>query len=135
MTRKTLKTLSFASETVPSLSVTGFSYAGFTRRWLVWPAAAIWPTALVSSALMTALHKIKDGKEGGWSRYKMFLVVFGGAFCYYFLPGLMFPALTYFTWICWIAPDNVMLNQLTGGVTQGLGMGALTFGEFRFSLV
>jgi len=76
---------------------------------------------------MTALHKLKDGKEGGWSRFKMFIVVFCGAFCYYFFPGWIFPALTYFSWATWIAPDNIKLNQLMGGTDQGLAMGSLTF--------
>lgn len=35
----------------------------------------------------------------------------------YRFPGLMFVALSYFTWICWIAPNNIVVNQLFGYVT------------------
>lgn len=32
----------------------GFGLAGVCRRWLVWPAAMIWPSDLVNCALMYA---------------------------------------------------------------------------------
>lgn len=43
-----------------------------------------------------------------------------------FLPGYLFTALSTFSWICWFAPDNRVVNQLFG-VESGLGMGMLTF--------
>jgi hypothetical protein len=42
------------------------------------------------------------------------------------MPGYLFQALSYFTWVCWIAPDNVKVNQLFG-YRSGLGMSLLTF--------
>lgn len=40
-----------------STQIIGFSYAGFSRKWLVWPAAAIWPSALVQTvSLHLRLH-------------------------------------------------------------------------------
>jgi hypothetical protein len=42
------------------------------------------------------------------------------------LPSYLFTALSSFSYVCWIAPDNVKLNQMFG-VTHGLGMGVLTF--------
>jgi hypothetical protein len=30
------------------------------------------------------------------------------------VPGYLFKALSYFTWVCWIAPKNVPINQLFG---------------------
>lgn len=41
-------------------------------------------------------------------------------------PGFVFTALSYFSWVCWIAPRNNVVNQLFG-VSTGLGMGLLTF--------
>lgn len=35
-------------------------------------------------------------------------------------------ALGYFNWVCWIAPENVVVNQLFG-YTSGLGMSLITF--------
>ncbi|KAF8267603.1 OPT oligopeptide transporter protein-domain-containing protein [Lactarius quietus] len=43
-----------------------------------------------------------------------------------FLPSYLFTALSSFSWVCWIAPNSVRLNQLFG-VTHGLAMGVLTF--------
>ena len=43
-----------------------------------------------------------------------------------FLPNYLFTALSSFSWVCWIAPNNVKLNQLFG-VTHGLAMGVITF--------
>jgi hypothetical protein len=39
-----------------------------------------------------------------------FLDVFFGGVFWYFLPGYLFQALSYFNWVCWIAPDNIPLN-------------------------
>lgn len=49
-----------------------------------------------------------------------------GAGCWYFFPGLIFTGLSYFTWICWIAPKNIVVNQLFGMVS-GLGLSPITF--------
>jgi OPT oligopeptide transporter protein len=43
-----------------------------------------------------------------------------------FFPSYIFTALSYFSWVCWIVPDNVKINQLFG-VVHGLGMGVVTF--------
>jgi hypothetical protein len=42
------------------------------------------------------------------------------------LPSYLFTALSSFSWVCWLAPNNVKLNQLFG-VKHGLAMGVLTF--------
>ena len=47
-------------------------------------------------------------------------------FVWYWFPGYLFTALSTFTWVCWIAPNNIVVNQLFGYST-GLGMGFLTF--------
>ena len=31
-----------------------------------------------------------------------------------FFPGYIFQALSFFNWVCWIAPNNVVINQLFG---------------------
>jgi hypothetical protein len=49
------------------------------------------------------------------------------------LPSYLFTALSSFSWVCWIAPNNVKVNQLFG-ITHGMGMGILTFdwGEIAY---
>jgi hypothetical protein len=43
-----------------------------------------------------------------------------------FLPSYLFTALSNFSWICWIAPNNVKINQLFG-TNHGLAMSVLSF--------
>lgn len=40
--------------------------------------------------------------------------------------GFLFTGLSFFSWICWITPTNVPVNQLFG-VATGLGMSVVTF--------
>jgi hypothetical protein len=42
------------------------------------------------------------------------------------LPSYLFTALSNFSWVCWIAPNNAKVNQLFG-VSHGLAMGIPTF--------
>ncbi|EON98785.1 putative small oligopeptide opt family protein [Phaeoacremonium minimum UCRPA7] len=110
---------------------TGYGLAGLSRRFLVWPAAMIWPSDLVNAALFYTLHdhsKADPSKTNGWriGRYKWFLIVFSGAFVWYWFPGWIFQGLSVFTWVCWVAPDNVIVNQIFGGAS-GYGLLPITF--------
>ncbi|KAI9511495.1 OPT-domain-containing protein [Russula earlei] len=105
--------------------LTGFGLAGLCRRFLVWPASMVWPQNLVTCTLLNTLHAEED-ENAGISRFRYFMYVFIGAFFFFFLPGYLFQALSMFSWICWLAPNNVPLNQVFG-VASGLGMSVLTF--------
>ncbi|KAJ5546140.1 hypothetical protein N7494_003725 [Penicillium frequentans] len=106
----------------------GFGVAGLTAPWLVEPARIIWPGVLSNCAMLETLHSRANTIADGWriSRLRFFLFVTAGGFVWYFFPGLMFTALSYFTWVCWIAPKNVIVNQLFGMQT-GLGLSPITF--------
>ncbi|KAF7291048.1 OPT oligopeptide transporter [Mycena chlorophos] len=120
---------SFQWLVVMSTQLIGFSIGGIQRRFLVQPPSMIWPANLVSCALFNTLHAQEYagmGKRGGISREKFFYIAFTCSCCWYFLPGYLFTALSYFSWVCWIAPNNNAVNQLFG-VEYGLGMGLLTF--------
>jgi OPT oligopeptide transporter protein len=97
-----------------STQILGYAFAGLTRRFLVRPAAMIWPGTLMSTAMFTTMHKQENEPANGWtiSRYRFFVYVWAGAFAWYFLPGLLFPALSYFNVITWFAPDNVVVANL-----------------------
>lgn len=97
-----------------STQVLGYAFAGLTRRFLVRPSAMIWPGTLMSTAMFTTMHKTTNKKANGWSisRYKFFIVVWGGAFLWYFVPGLLMPALSYFNVITWFAPKSVVVSNL-----------------------
>lgn len=106
----------------------GYGVAGLSARWLVDPASLIWPGVLSNVALLSSLHSRANAIADGWkiSRIRFFFVAGGIAFVWYWFPGLIFTGLSYFTWICWIAPDNLAVNQIFGMVT-GLGLFPLTF--------
>ncbi|KAF9023394.1 OPT superfamily oligopeptide transporter [Hymenopellis radicata] len=111
---------------VLGIQIYGFSMAGLLRRWVVYPSSMLWPGAIVNSALFNTLHKnFGKSDRGHISRERFFLIVFLGALVYYFIPGYLFTALSFFNWVCWIAPNNVTVNALFGG--SGLGMSGLTF--------
>lgn len=112
---------------VLSSQLIGYSLAGLLRQFVVWPSSMIWPGALVNSALFNTLHKNYGKKDPGHiSRERFFLYAFLGSFLWYFVPGYLFTALSVFNWICWIVPNNVVVNTLFGSNT-GLGMSILTF--------
>lgn len=90
-----------------STTVTGFVFAGLTRRFLVWPANLIWPQNLVTSTLLNTFHAGDDGDDGGMSRYRFFFYVFIGATVWYLVPGFLFTGLSAFSWLCWIAPSEL----------------------------
>lgn len=106
----------------------GFGVAGLAAPWLVEPARIIWPGVLSNCAMLETLHSRTNLIADGWriSRLRFFLFVTGGGFLWYFFPGLIFTALSYFTWVCWIAPKNVIVNHLFGMQT-GLGLSPITF--------
>ncbi|KAF8261430.1 OPT oligopeptide transporter [Lactarius quietus] len=114
---------------VMSTQLIGYSIGGICKRFLVDPPSMIWPDNLVFTALFNTMHSIETSGTrglGGISRRRFFTYVFIGYFFYNFLPSYLFTALSSFSWVCWIAPNNVKLNQLFG-VTHGLAMGVLTF--------
>ncbi|KAJ4418976.1 hypothetical protein N0V82_005201 [Gnomoniopsis sp. IMI 355080] len=111
-----------------STQILGYAFAGLTRRFLVRPSGMIWPGTLMSAAMFTTLHKEENKPADGWriSRWKFFYIIWTGAFLFYFLPGLLMPALSYFNVITWFAPDNVVIANLFG-VSSGLGLFPVTF--------
>ncbi|KAJ7641107.1 OPT oligopeptide transporter [Roridomyces roridus] len=114
---------------VMSTQLIGFSIGGVARRFLVQPPSMIWPYNLVTCALFNTLHAQQYagvGSRGGFSREKFFYIAWAIGVVWYLVPGYLFTALSYFSWVCWIVPDNLVVNQLFG-VNYGLAMGMVTF--------
>lgn len=88
----------------------------------------IWPSTLANAALFETLHSGANPLADGWkvSRYRFFLYVFIGGFCWYWLPGFLFTGLSTFAFLCWAAPDNKVVNNLFG-MTTSLGYLPTTF--------
>ncbi|KAJ5965293.1 hypothetical protein N7481_012007 [Penicillium waksmanii] len=114
-----------------SSQVVGIALAGIFRRFLVWPAAMIWPGQFANTALFHALHDKRPSNPSetdGWSisRYRYFIYVMAGAFFWYWIPGVIWQGLSVFAFVTWIRPNNVVLNQLFGGFS-GLSLIPITF--------
>ncbi|KAF2262978.1 small oligopeptide transporter [Lojkania enalia] len=114
-----------------SSQIIGIALAGLFRRFLVWPAALIWPNQFSNTVLLHTLHDKADVSvmsANGWtvSRYRYYCYVLVGMFVYYWFPGVIWQGLSVFAFITWIKPNNIVLNQLFGGFT-GLSLIPLTF--------
>lgn len=114
-----------------STQLLGYGVSGMTRRWIVYPAAMIWPQTLITCTVFSTLAKTSISEHLhvsriSWSRYRMFTVVGIFSFVWYWFPGFIFKALSYFNWVCWIAPHNIVVNQIFG-INSGLGVIPITF--------
>lgn len=113
----------------------GVGFAGIMRRLVVYPVRAVWPTVLST----LALNKAFTGKEStqninGWkiSRYQFFLWVFSISFVYFWIPGYLFQATSYFNWITWLKPTNYNLAAITGSIG---GLGLNPFPTFDWTVI
>jgi OPT family oligopeptide transporter len=114
-----------------STNFIGYGLAGLTRRFIVYPTYCVWPASLVTIALNSALHNDDTGAASAvkgpfkmifrMTRYKFFLWSFAAMFVYFWFPNYLFESLTFFSWMTWIAPNNLNLDILTG-FRNGLGM-------------
>ncbi|KAJ7155159.1 OPT-domain-containing protein [Mycena filopes] len=105
-----------------STNLIGYGLAGLTRRFLVYPARAIWQGNLGAIALNRTFHQEKSYVANGWhiSRLRWFTYCFLAMFAYYWFPVFICQALSYFNWMTWISPENVSLAAVTG--VFGLGL-------------
>ncbi|KAF5015939.1 hypothetical protein F66182_12539, partial [Fusarium sp. NRRL 66182] len=120
-----------------STQMLGFGIAGFFHRFLVTPAAMIWPANLINASLFTALHDHRrpdPAKTSGWriGKYRLFLYTMIGSFVWYWFPGFIAPFLSVFAWVTWIRPNSPVINQLFGGWT-GLSLIPITFNWTQIS--
>lgn len=118
----------FAICAILSTQVIGFSLAGMARKVLVEAPSAIWPSNLVTATFLTNIHINENHRVGNWkiSRLAFFGTVAACYFAWNFLPNYMFAALSYFAWPTWIAPNNVVVNQIFGA-SSGMGLMPITF--------
>ncbi|EHA19676.1 hypothetical protein ASPNIDRAFT_208855, partial [Aspergillus niger ATCC 1015] len=111
-----------------SMQLFGLGLAGLSYRYIIEPPQMIWPSTLANAALFQTLHSGANPIADGWkiSRYRFFLFVCIGSFCWYWFPGYIFTGLSTFAFICWAAPNNKVVNNLFG-MTTGLGYMPTTF--------
>ena len=106
----------------------GYSIAGLVRRVLIYPASMIWPSNLVTSTFLTNIHLNVNHVANSWkiSRLKFFLIMMILSLLWTWFPQYLAPFLSNFSLASWIAPKNVIINQLFG-TQSGLGMLPITF--------
>lgn len=91
---------------VLTTQVLGYGWAGIFRRYLVEPPHMWWPSNLVQVSLFRALHENDIRARNRLTRMQFFIIVMVVSFAYYILPGYLFSILTFFSWICWVWPNN-----------------------------
>lgn len=77
-----------------SSQIIGLALAGLFRRFLVWPAALVWPANFSVTTLLYALHdkrKSNPAETNGWniSPYRWFIYVAAASFIWYWFPGVI----------------------------------------------
>ncbi|KAI1324397.1 OPT oligopeptide transporter protein-domain-containing protein [Xylariaceae sp. FL0255] len=112
---------SFSYQILFSLSTNfiGYGMAGIVRRFLVYPPWCVWPSSLSTIALNAAFHKEDSRPVAAPFRRTVKLSLlrfFGIAFTFMFV--------CMFSWMTWIAPDNVSLNAVAG-FKNGIGFNPL----------
>lgn len=91
----------------------------------------IWPSILINTTILQSLHNHSPAdasKTNGWKigRYKFFLLAAGAYYCYAWFPSFIAPFLSFFCFVTWAAPNNVVVNQIFGG-QSGIGILPITF--------
>ncbi len=111
-----------------STNLIGYGLAGLVRRFLVYPAYCVWPSSLVTIALNEAFHSEEKGPvqtpfRSIWhaTRMKFFVLTFLAMFVYFWFPNYLFQALSLFSWMTWIAPNNLNLTAVAG-IARGMGL-------------
>ncbi|KAH9812148.1 putative oligopeptide transporter [Melampsora americana] len=128
--------LGFQMTLVLSTQLIGYTLAGMTKRFLVYPAAMVWWGNLLEIAVLKALHSVDAKNVGpinGWKLSQMrFFCICGITYGIYFiLPDVFFQSLSFFNWTTWIAPENAKLAMITGTVT-GLGLNPFPTLDWNF---
>ncbi|KAJ6118070.1 hypothetical protein N7471_013947 [Penicillium samsonianum] len=80
--------------------------------------------------------ELMDGTYNTWkmSRYAFFTMAFCISFCWYWFPDFIFPALSYFSFPCWIKPESKVVNQIFG-MNSGMGLLPITLDWSQISYI
>ncbi|KAI8903159.1 OPT oligopeptide transporter protein-domain-containing protein [Gorgonomyces haynaldii] len=116
---------------VTASQLIGYGLAGICRRFLVKPAAMLWPTVLPNVSLFTALHKIETlgdkTEKYSQTRYSYFFMVFFMIFIFQFFPGLFATSLTGISLLCLLTTNRTARFLGSSSVGGGVGILAWSF--------
>ncbi|KAI9333197.1 OPT oligopeptide transporter protein-domain-containing protein [Zopfochytrium polystomum] len=118
----------------------GYGLAGLCRRYLVRPAAMLWPGNLSTIALLNSLHEQNTASSDGklrLSRFAFFWIAASAVFFYEWLPLFLMPVLTAVSILCYVAPKLPSLSAeqpaYAAKVMRGLGSASQGLGLLSFS--
>jgi hypothetical protein len=93
---------------------TGYSFAAIARNFLLYDPQFRWPQALMQTALFEAFRKQDQIKDSMGSRnsnqIKVFFIAAIGLTIWQFFPEFIFPITSSLAILCWMAPDNSVMN-------------------------
>ncbi|OGM47811.1 hypothetical protein ABOM_003346 [Aspergillus bombycis] len=117
-----------------STQLLGYGLAGMCRRFLVYEPSMVWFYVLSQLSMNRAFFTHNEATSHGWkiSRFRFFFCVFGIAFIYYWIPGTMFPTLTFFNWMTWIKPTSATLAIVTGTYYFNMGFNPLATFDYQW---
>ncbi|KAI8613863.1 OPT oligopeptide transporter protein-domain-containing protein [Chytriomyces sp. MP71] len=111
--------------------VFGYGFAGLSRRYLVRPAAMLWPSNLATIAMLNSLHSTEDPSNGRYpmTRFMFFWLAASAMFFYTFLPQYVMPMLGAVSVICFFTRNqsNNKLSLVLGSTQAQGGVGILSF--------
>ncbi|KAI9345795.1 OPT oligopeptide transporter protein-domain-containing protein [Zopfochytrium polystomum] len=106
----------------------GYGLAGLCRRYLVRPAAMLWPTNLSIIAMLNSLHEPNTPGANGklrLSRFAFFWIAVALIFLWEWFPLFLMPVLASISLLCYVAPklsnDSAIPSSYTAKVLRGLG--------------
>ncbi|KAI9361229.1 OPT oligopeptide transporter protein-domain-containing protein [Zopfochytrium polystomum] len=118
----------------------GYGLAGLCRRYLVRPAAMLWPGNLSTIALLNSLHEQNQTSTDGnlkLSRFAFFWIAAGIIFVYEWFPLIIMPVLPAVAILCYVAPklsnNSAEPSSYTAKVMRGLGSPASGLGLLSFA--
>ncbi|KAI9347412.1 OPT oligopeptide transporter protein-domain-containing protein [Zopfochytrium polystomum] len=108
----------------------GYGLAGLCRRYLVRPAAMLWPSNLSTIAMLNSLHQADVDPALPLSRFNFFWIVTGVVFLWQWIPGLIAPIFATISILCYVAPktgDRGQMMRLMGSAYNGMGLLSFSF--------
>lgn len=111
----------------------GFGMAGIMRRFLIKPAAMLWPSCLSDVALFVGFHE-KTSATKSPSRFMMFWSGMLAMFLYSWFPLYIAPVLQSISILCFIT-SNSTIRFLASGWPIPTGYGGIGIGSLSVSIL
>ncbi|KAI8903160.1 OPT oligopeptide transporter protein-domain-containing protein [Gorgonomyces haynaldii] len=123
---------------VTASQLIGYGLAGICRRFLVKPAAMLWPGALPAVSLFTTLNRVETlgdkTEKYTQSRWSYFFMVFFMIFVFQFFPSLLATSLSTVSLLCLFTTNRTARFLGSGSYGGGVGILAWSFDWTQISV-